>query len=530
MQSIILKKKRTKDPICSFLKNLISPYGFGWKENQGVGRYSNDQLIRWYNNFGFMGSPTNGDIYAHFAGQQTLYFWADGRMSTPQTLTMIDIDCHKRGNHESARAFADWLSQNGFPDLYHEPSTHGKGRHGYFVLFKEDCNDRAVCHILKRLDKTLKKLLQVFLASHPEHEVENVEIKGTPHIITWAKGERRQIESMKSGQLAKLPRDILDRFDEFKNTTVLSFDNIYQLEREAEKLVIPSPEKSSVRKVRGSIRKHPISKSEVKAIHGPYLDFARSWVEEPLATSSRAKVDAEDLAIGLAIVKYCTSEMNTDGTMPTRRIKAIWDGLFQSEDIKRAFDYHRWRIIRGLIETQGGLEMVDRRYFTGFVNHQGQAIEGRAAKWRMAEWLMEKLDEVAAMGYGIANAGYQGVEQDVLSQQTQLIDSLPIQGGERALLEQEEMQDKIIRSLPIQRGERALLEQNNVQELQMNHDHDISSLPIQRGEQALLEQEEEPDGDDLFDKNWIIEFRRSMPPVIGLIWAGSVENTLREAG
>ena len=502
-----LNRKRTKDPICSFLKNLISPYGFGWEENQGVGRYSNDQLIRWYNTHGFMGTPTNGVIYAHFAGQQTLYFWADGRMSSPQTLTMIDIDCHKRGNHESARTFADWLSQNGFPALYHEPSTHGKGRHGYIVLFKEGCNDRAVCHILNRLDKTLKKLLQIFLATHPEHEVENVEIKGTPHVITWAKGAKRQIESMKSGQLAKLPRDILDRFDEFKNTTVLSFDDIYQLEREAEKLVISGPEKSSITKVRGSIRKHPISKSEVKAIHGPYLGFARSWVEEPLATSSRAKVDAEDLAIGLVILKYCTSHMNPDGTMSTQRIKAIWDGLFQIEDIGRAFDYHRWRVIRDLIEAQDGVEMVDRRYFTRFVNHQGQVIKGRAARWQMAEWLVEKLDGVVAMGYGTANTGSHVGEQGGLNQQTHFDGSLPME-----------------------RGERALLEQNNAQELQMNHDHDIRSLPLERGEPALLEQEEEPDVDDLFDKNWIIEFRRSLLPLIGLIWAGSVENTLREAG
>jgi hypothetical protein len=144
-------------------------------------------LIRWYNNFGFMGTPTNGEVYSHFAGQDTLYFWADGRKSSPQTLSMIDIDCHKRGNHESARAFADWLSQNDFPDLYHEPSTHGTGRHGYFVLSKEMCNDRAVCHILNRLDKTLKKLLQVFLAAHAEHEIENVEIKGTP---TSSPGQR----------------------------------------------------------------------------------------------------------------------------------------------------------------------------------------------------------------------------------------------------------------------------------------------------------------------------------------------------
>ena len=117
-----------------------------------------------------MGTPTNSDIYAHFAGQDTLYFWADGRKSSPLTLSMIDIDCHGHGNPESAKAFADWLKDNYFPSLYHEPSTHGKGRHGYFVLFKDGFGDVAVSNILKRLEKTLKKLLQVFLATHPEYQ------------------------------------------------------------------------------------------------------------------------------------------------------------------------------------------------------------------------------------------------------------------------------------------------------------------------------------------------------------------------
>jgi hypothetical protein len=36
--------------------------------------------------------------------------------------------------------------------------------------------------------------------------------------------------------------------------------------------------------------------------------------------------------------------------------------------------------------------------------------------------------------------------------------------------------------------------------------------------------------EDVFDKNWIIEFRRSMPPSVGLIWSGSIESMLREAG
>jgi hypothetical protein len=136
--------------------------------------------------------PSNGDIYAHFAGQTTFYFWADGRKSSPRTLSLIDIDCHRRGNAASARAFAEWLDRNGFPDLYHEPSTHGTGRHGYVILDKEGFGDVAVANILKRLEKVLRRLLQVFLATHPEHDIEDVEIKGTPHILTWAKGASRQ--------------------------------------------------------------------------------------------------------------------------------------------------------------------------------------------------------------------------------------------------------------------------------------------------------------------------------------------------
>jgi hypothetical protein len=258
MTATISKKKRIKDPVCSHLRKLISPYGFGWAEPDGVGRHSNDLLIRFYNKSGFMGSPNNSDFYAHFAGQQTYYFWADGRKSSPQTLSNIDIDCHSRGNAQSAKAFAEWLSLNYFPELYHEGSTHGRGRHGYFVLYKDGFGDVAVTNILKRLERSLKKLLQVFLATHPEHEIENVEIKGTPHIITWVKGARRQIDTMKSGALAKLPRQILDRFEEFQNTTVLNFDDICDLEEKIEKMVMPAPKKLPIFKRRAQ---HPTTQS-----------------------------------------------------------------------------------------------------------------------------------------------------------------------------------------------------------------------------------------------------------------------------
>ena len=252
----------------------------------------------------------------------------------PRTLSLVDIDCHRRGNAGSARAFAEWLDRNGFPDLYHEPSTHGTGRHGYVILDKEGFGDVAVANILKRLEKVLKRLLQVFLATHPEHDIEDVEIKGTPHILTWAKGSSRRIESMKSGQLAKLPRDILDRFDEFRDTTVLSIQDIDELEDRVERIEIPAPRRLSASRAKGSTRNHPLSTDEVEAIGGPYLEFAGTWVPEPLATSGRAKVEAGDVAIGLAIVKVCSSKTNSDGTLPTARVKAIWDRLFQDGEVE----------------------------------------------------------------------------------------------------------------------------------------------------------------------------------------------------
>ena len=56
------------------------------------------------------------------------------------------------------------------------------------------------------------------------------------------------------------------------------------------------------------------------------------------------------------------------------------------------------------------------------------------------------------------------------------------------------------------------------------------SLHLDTRERALLEQEVEQDDDYGFDRDWIIEFRQSMGPEIGLIWGGSIENKRREAG
>ena len=145
-------------------------------------------------------------------------------------------------------------------------------------------------------------------------------------------------------------------------------------------------------------------------------------------------------------------------------------------------------MIRNLIEGQGGLEMKDRHFYTGFVNDQRHVIKGKAAKWKMADWLVEKLDEIAEFGY--------------LESQTELQDSLPIDVRERALLEQE---------------------------IGSNQDQFDHSSLLEVGERALLEQEYEQDVGNLVYRDWIIEFRQTMPPLIGLIWGGSIEYKRRDA-
>jgi hypothetical protein len=174
-------------------------------------------------------------------------------------------------------------------------------------------------------------------------------------------------------------------------------------------------------------------------------------------------------------------------------------------------------VIRDLIESRGGLEMEDRRYFTGFVNQRGERIRGRAAKWRMADWLIEKLDRL--------------VETDSVEDGQELVHCENSPGNpciEAHVAEQVEPRcpDGFAAILPMVGRERALLEQEESEA----HVH-LDDLPGSGGrERALLEQDDYQELADLFDREWIVEFRQIEPPLIGLIWAGSLEDRLREAG
>jgi hypothetical protein len=104
--------------------------------------------------------------------------------------------------------------------------------------------------------------------------------------------------------------------------------------------------------------------------------------------------------------------------------------------------------------------------------------------------------------------------------------SSQVDGRERALLEQgistDKDRDQEQNPSPTDGRERALPEQ----EIESHQLRVRDSSQVAGRERTLLEQ----DDDDPFDQGWIIEFRQSIPPMIGLIWAGSIENKRREAG
>lgn len=121
-------------------------------------RPTNEHLINDYNRRGLIRGLTNTQMLDHFAGKATYYFWGDGRIKAPYALLNVDIDNHKVGTLEAARAFARYLRDNFFPGLYFEPSTGGMGAHGFVLIDERGFGDERLHGLAKMHDKTIKAI------------------------------------------------------------------------------------------------------------------------------------------------------------------------------------------------------------------------------------------------------------------------------------------------------------------------------------------------------------------------------------
>ena len=89
----------------------------------------------------------------------------------------------------------------------------------------------------------------------------------------------------------------------------------------------------------------------------------------------------------LAMIRACTLHPNPDGSLPVKRIWAIWDAAYEAGDTTRAFCYHRFKAIRNMLADMGFLEWDDSTYRFG-----------RACKWRASEELMGMMEEALSSG------------------------------------------------------------------------------------------------------------------------------------
>ena len=98
-------------------------------------------------------------------------------------------------------------------------------------------------------------------------------------------------------------------------------------------------------------------------------------------SSSRAVVVAEDVQMTLAVIRALPCIRNPDGSMPLKRIEAIWDAAYEAGDTIRAFSYHRFKAIRDMLPDMGLLEWDDSTYRFG-----------RACRWNASEELMGMME------------------------------------------------------------------------------------------------------------------------------------------
>ena len=299
---------------------------------------------------------------------------------------MIDIDCHHKGSYEGAVAFAQYLKDNHFPDLYYEPSTHGNGIQAFFICEKCDLGNEFINRVLlRRLQPWLRELALPY-------DIELVEIKGTLPVVTWG-DKHREVLGYKAGTLAKIPRQIVSRFDELKNTTVVSVMELHKL-----------PEPDEPKKVRAKSAKTDNGSTSGVLVTAKMLSGLESMGcyrraanrilrgEQIKVNGRREVVTRDDLAIFIMLLDFFKTCMNPDGSMPSARIRGLWQALKKANDITEGYDPRKIKVMRKLLVAMGKIQVDDATYVRPIRDQHGEKImNGRAMKWQLTQ---EFLDEV----------------------------------------------------------------------------------------------------------------------------------------
>lgn len=317
-------RRQRKSNIYRWLRERTSSVDYGLmyrnprtKRRSPIHCNTNEEVLDAFRSKTWLSRLTNEKLDRHFAHQETFYFTGNGsRRGTVETLVLIDIDCHASGSLAGAVAFAEYLREHHYRNLYWEVSTNGNGVHAYVVLRKFDLGAPMINDLLlHRLQPFLRRVLD-----EQGFDVETVEVKGGCPIFEWGQ-KKGELLAYRSGTLAKLPREY-HRFEELSKTTTVSYFDLLRLPLPEEPKCASEPvhlRLVGIESLRSISGKH-FQQDELVKLDGHYLHIAQMLLNHhQLPTKTRAIVTAEDLAIWLMIARFCTANPNADGSLPYLR-------------------------------------------------------------------------------------------------------------------------------------------------------------------------------------------------------------------
>jgi hypothetical protein len=300
----------------------------------------------------------------HERGYETRYFTGNGRESI--SLVMIDVDCHKTGTREGATAASTILKELFPPNLYCEKSTNGKGKHLYFSVDRDDLDVEEFKAIMRQLEQALDGYVT------SKSDIEMVEIKGMPPVVKWSYGK----PIITCGTLAKLPRDMLA----CSTTCELSIADVEAIIKTISPDEEVKPAKPKAKKKSGSTTGVFITPEMLVAGSVVASNLISAHPVNDIA-NSRQKLTQSDLGAFLAFLEYCTKTINSDDSMPSKRIMNLWKACYTDGFISRAWSHKRFKAMRDYLTGLGLIDWIDETYGAR-----------KAQAWKASDELMAMLD------------------------------------------------------------------------------------------------------------------------------------------
>jgi hypothetical protein len=284
-------------------------------------------------------------------GYKKYYYTGERR---GRCIFMVDLDCHEDWQDDLAAMYEDVRLVLGEGTFFFVKSSRGLNLH-----VKLDYHTRTPAEVNDALDK-----LQTLLKQYTARRKCAVEVKGK-----IATGDNK-------GTLAKLPcygswteADLV----RFQCQDPVSWVWLQDLIRRLQAKVQEQPEAEQrearrvVRAKGGSCTGIPLTKQDLAL----FPEAAKKYETLALYLYSRhvapvrqdVKLTVEDLAYGCVVAAACSLFLKSDGSLPSKFAKLVWERAYQQGHFTRAFNDSRWSAIWKTISDCGVSKVLSSDYW-----------------------------------------------------------------------------------------------------------------------------------------------------------------------